>query len=142
MCEKLGDAGSAAGFLGTWTGNNHEADDPAGPTWLWKVADVSEILRENPLRAMMHEGWVFPDVFFDDEGFGGLESDGDDDDDGDEDEDDDEEMEGSYNGGDSEDSEDVDGDNDDDDESSSSDGTGYALPSTLPSLQPLASLFD
>ncbi|KAG8732841.1 hypothetical protein FRC11_010610 [Ceratobasidium sp. 423] len=69
---QLGDAGSAAGYLGTWTGNHHEPDDPAGPTWLWKVADVSELPRAERLHGS-NEGWIFPDVFFGGNVFGDME---------------------------------------------------------------------
>ncbi|KAF8707835.1 hypothetical protein RHS03_03862, partial [Rhizoctonia solani] len=134
---QLGDAGSAAGFLGTWTGNNHEPDDPAGPTWLWKVADVTE-LPEPERTNTTNEGWIFPDVFFGGNMFGDLESDeGSEEEDG-EANDDDEEM----NSGDGNEDEDEDNESgDDDDEESSSEETGFSPP-TLPTLQPLPSLYD
>ncbi|CAE6462036.1 unnamed protein product [Rhizoctonia solani] len=128
---QLGDAGSAAGFLGTWTGNNHEPDDPAGPTWLWKVADISEMPRTERMSSA-NEGWVFPDVFFGANIFGDVESDDEDDDDG-------EDEEGHGQGNDDDDDDEM-GDSDDDDENSS-DGT-EDIPPTLPSLQPLPSLYD
>ncbi|KZP32391.1 hypothetical protein FIBSPDRAFT_848798 [Athelia psychrophila] len=36
---QLGNAGSAAGVVGSWTGAQHDHGDPVGPFWLWKVAD-------------------------------------------------------------------------------------------------------
>ncbi|KAF8761743.1 hypothetical protein RHS01_00659 [Rhizoctonia solani] len=128
---QLGDAGSAAGFLGTWTGNNHEPDDPAGPTWLWKVADVTELPKPERTNTT-NEGWIFPDVFFGGNMFGDLESDeGSEEEDG-EANDDDEEM----NSGDEDEDEDEDNESgDDNDEESSSEETGVP-PSTLPTLHP------
>ncbi|CAE6405821.1 unnamed protein product [Rhizoctonia solani] len=131
---QLGDAGSAAGFLGTWTGNNHEPDDPAGPTWLWKVADVTELPKPERTNTT-NEGWIFPDVFFGGNMFGDLESDEGSEEDG-EANDDDEEM----NSGDEDEDEDNES-GDDNDEESSSEETGVP-PSTLPTLQPLPSLYD
>ncbi|KDN50200.1 hypothetical protein RSAG8_01536, partial [Rhizoctonia solani AG-8 WAC10335] len=128
---QLGDAGSAAGFLGTWTGNNHEPDDPAGPTWLWKVADISEVPRSERLPSA-NEGWVFPDVFFGGNAFGDVESDDDD-------------VDGEGVEGDNE-NEGNDSDEEmgvfDSDEEMSSDGTQDDVPPILPSLQPLPSLYD
>ncbi|KAH7345014.1 hypothetical protein B0J17DRAFT_702530 [Rhizoctonia solani] len=138
---QLGDAGSAAGFLGTWTGNNHEPDDPAGPTWLWKIADVTEIPQAERLNTS-NEGYTFPDVFFGENVFGDIESEGEDEDGSGDDQDEDEGDE------DNNDSDEEMGDTDfeegeeDDDDESSSDETGDANPPTLPSLQPLSSLYD
>ncbi|CAE6428625.1 unnamed protein product [Rhizoctonia solani] len=115
---QLGDAGSAAGFLGTWTGNNHEPDDPAGPTWLWKIADVTEISRGQRLSTT-NEGWEFPNVSFGGNIFGDVESDDEDDENSEENDDDDMEDSG-------------------DDDASNSDETE----DEPPSLQPLPSLYD
>ncbi|KAJ1311459.1 hypothetical protein OPQ81_009948 [Rhizoctonia solani] len=134
---QLGDAGSAAGFLGTWTGNNHDPDDPAGPTWLWKVADASELPKAERTHAS-DPGWVFPDVFFGGNIFGGLDTDDEEDEDGNEDDnedeagDEDEDMGGS----------DSDEGEDEDDDESSSEEMGYGPPPTLPSLHSLPSLYD
>lgn len=34
---QVGEAGSASGILGIWTGIDHEPQDPAGPFWFWKI---------------------------------------------------------------------------------------------------------
>jgi len=34
---QVGEAGSANGVIGIWTGIDHEPQDPAGPFWFWKV---------------------------------------------------------------------------------------------------------
>ncbi|KAF9014497.1 hypothetical protein BDZ89DRAFT_995144 [Hymenopellis radicata] len=34
---QMGQAGSAMGFMGLWTGALHEKTDPVGPCWAWKV---------------------------------------------------------------------------------------------------------
>jgi len=35
---QIGCIGSAAGFVGMWTGAEHTRGDPIGPSWQWKVA--------------------------------------------------------------------------------------------------------
>ncbi|KAG0694712.1 hypothetical protein DFH29DRAFT_985185 [Suillus ampliporus] len=35
---QIGGPGAAVGFLGMWTGAQHERPDPLGPFWAWKVA--------------------------------------------------------------------------------------------------------
>lgn len=136
--KQIGDVGSAAGFLGTWTGNNHDIDDPAGPTWLWKVADVSEMPQGEGTK-LMNALFAFPE-FMDDAFVGGDEDDdedNDDEEDGDEDEDEDDEDE-EMEDGDEDDSEGMSsGDDSDSDESSSS------LPPLIPIYQqPVTSLSD
>jgi hypothetical protein len=127
--EQIGEAGSAAGFIGTWTGNNHELDDPAGPTWLWKVADVSEIPKEDGLRAMSESLFGFPDEDDEDE----------DEDEDDEDEDDEEmsnlEVESDEDEGGSED----DNSSSSGDESDSDESTSFP---PMPGLVPITSLYD
>ncbi|KAG8745702.1 hypothetical protein FRC10_007182 [Ceratobasidium sp. 414] len=124
----IGEPGSAGGFIGTWTGNNHEPDDPAGPTWLWKIADVSEIPKDNTLGAMNHSMFGFPE---------------DDDDDDDDDEDDegyeDEEMPAMESTDDS----DLDEDGTDEDTSSESDSDSDGMSSSsMPPLVPISTLYD
>ncbi|KAG8710217.1 hypothetical protein FRC08_017483 [Ceratobasidium sp. 394] len=128
---QIGEPGSAGGFIGTWTGNNHEPDDPAGPTWLWKIADVSEIPKENALGSMNHNM------------FGFAEDDDDDDDEDDEDDDDyeDEDMPGM------ESIDDSDSDEDGTDEGntsseSDSDSDGNMSSSSMPALVPISTLYD
>jgi len=36
---QIGNVGSAAGVIGSWTGSIHDHGDPVGPFWLWKVPD-------------------------------------------------------------------------------------------------------
>jgi len=36
---QVGNVGSAAGIIGSWTGATHDHGDPVGPFWLWKVPD-------------------------------------------------------------------------------------------------------
>ncbi|KAG9104902.1 hypothetical protein FRC06_006727 [Ceratobasidium sp. 370] len=128
---QIGEPGSASGFIGTWTGNNHEPDDPAGPTWLWKIADVSEIPKDNALGAMNHNMFGFAEDDDDDE----------EDDEADE-EDEDEEMPGMESTDDSDLGEDgTDEDNGTSSESDSdSDGNMSSL--SMPSLVPVSTLYD
>ncbi|KAF8609629.1 hypothetical protein BDV93DRAFT_602271 [Ceratobasidium sp. AG-I] len=140
---QIGDVGSAAGFLGTWTGNSHDIDDPAGPTWLWKVADVSEMPQGEGTQ-LMNALFAFPE-FMDDAEFVGGDDDEDEDEDedeegGDEDEgeDEDEDMENEYS---DEDEDGSDGTSSDDD--SESDGSSSSLPPLIPIYhQPVTSLSD
>ncbi|KAG8687095.1 hypothetical protein FRC09_013697, partial [Ceratobasidium sp. 395] len=120
---QIGEPGSAAGFIGTWTGNNHEPDDPAGPTWLWKIADVSEIPKDDALGALNF-------------GFGE-----DDEDDEDEDEDDEgyDDM-GMEDDGASDSEEDEDG-SDSGDTSDNSDSDD-SIDESMPSLIPISSLYE
>lgn len=107
-------------------------DDPAGPTWLWKVADVSEMPKGEG-ATLMNTLFEFPE-FMDAEFMDGDEDDEDEDadedaDGDDEDEDEDEEME---DGSDEDEDSDEMGSYDDSD----SDGTDSSLPPLIPIYEP------